>query len=57
MKFLYTCALLLAVFAASQAYSTSWGRRNATDFLLSRQNERRYPIKNNYWNINVEYVS
>ncbi|EDW08458.1 probable salivary secreted peptide [Drosophila mojavensis] len=55
MKFLYSCLLLLAVFAASQAFSSSWGKRNNTDILLSRQNERRAPLKNNYWSVNIDY--
>ncbi|XP_064541421.1 uncharacterized protein LOC135430612 [Drosophila montana] len=55
MKFLYSFVLLLALFAASQAYSATWGKRNSTDYLLSRQTEVRAPLKNNYWNINVDF--
>ncbi|XP_034478695.1 uncharacterized protein LOC117784947 [Drosophila innubila] len=55
MKFQYTCVFLLALFAASQAFSASWGKRNGTDFLVLRQTEVRQPLKNNYWNVNVNY--
>ncbi|KAM8713892.1 hypothetical protein ACLKA7_014106 [Drosophila subpalustris] len=55
MKLLYSCVLLLAVFAASQAFSASWGKRNSTDYLLSRQIEVRQPLKNSYWNLNVDF--
>ncbi|EDW01709.1 GH21596 [Drosophila grimshawi] len=55
MNFKYSCVLLLAFFAASQAYSSSWGKKNSNDYLLSRQTEVRYPIKNNYWNVNVDF--
>ncbi|XP_030558199.1 uncharacterized protein LOC115760820 [Drosophila novamexicana] len=55
MKFLYSCVLLLALCAASQAYSATWGKRNSTDYLLSRQTEVRAPLKNSYWNINVDF--
>ncbi|XP_034109098.1 probable salivary secreted peptide [Drosophila sulfurigaster albostrigata] len=55
MKFLYCAVLILAVFAASHAYSASWGKRNNTDYLLSRQIVVRNPIKNNYISVNVDY--
>ncbi|KAH8370495.1 hypothetical protein KR093_003659 [Drosophila rubida] len=55
MKFLYCAVLVLAVLAASHAYSASWGKRSGSDYLLSRQVVVRHPIKNNYISVNVNY--
>ncbi|XP_030387461.1 uncharacterized protein LOC115634058 [Scaptodrosophila lebanonensis] len=55
MKFLLSCVFLLALAAACQAFSSSWGVRNSSDLLLSSQREVRAPIKNNYWSINIDF--
>ncbi|KAH8285649.1 hypothetical protein KR054_011909 [Drosophila jambulina] len=55
MRSLLILSVVLAVILGGHAYSTSWGRRNSSDYLLSSQREVRYPIKNNYWNVNIQF--
>ncbi|KAH8277554.1 hypothetical protein KR018_000608 [Drosophila ironensis] len=55
MRCLLILSVVLAVILGCHAYSASWGRRNTYDYLLSRQVEVRYPIKNNYWNVNIDF--
>ncbi|XP_017125588.1 uncharacterized protein LOC108144953 [Drosophila elegans] len=55
MRILLVLSIVLAVILGCHAYSATWGRRNSTDYLLSRTTEARKPVKNNYWNINVNY--
>ncbi|BFG04324.1 probable salivary secreted peptide [Drosophila madeirensis] len=55
MKFLLTLAILAAAIFVCFGSSATWGRRNSNDYLLSRQVEVRNPIKNNYWNVNVDF--
>ncbi|EDV56223.1 uncharacterized protein LOC6549589 [Drosophila erecta] len=55
MRLLLILSVVLAVILGCHAYSATWGRRVNNDFLLSRTREVRNPIKNNYWNLNVNY--
>ncbi|KAH8401266.1 hypothetical protein KR009_004207 [Drosophila setifemur] len=55
MRCLLVLSVVLAVILGCHAYSASWGRKNVNDYLLSRQVEVRNPIKNNYWNVNIDY--
>ncbi|KAH8237452.1 hypothetical protein KR038_012142 [Drosophila bunnanda] len=55
MRSLLILSVVLAVILGGHAYSSSWGRRNSNDYLLFQQREIRYPIKNNYWNVNIDF--
>ncbi|KAH8272562.1 probable salivary secreted peptide [Drosophila bipectinata] len=55
MRAVLILSVVLAVILGGHAYSASWGKVKSGDYILSRQVEVRNPIKNNYWNLNVNY--
>ncbi|KAH8365342.1 hypothetical protein KR084_011217 [Drosophila pseudotakahashii] len=55
MRILLVLSIVLAVLLGCHAYSATWGRRNSNDYLLSRTLTARNPVKNNLWNVNVNY--
>ncbi|XP_017150698.1 probable salivary secreted peptide [Drosophila miranda] len=55
MKLLLSLTILVAAIFVVHGSSVTWGRRKNNDFLLSRQVEVRSAIKNNFWNIDVDF--
>ncbi|XP_017836746.1 uncharacterized protein LOC108595970 [Drosophila busckii] len=55
MKLFLSCALLCAVFVASQAYSATWGHKKIHDFWLYDQTEVRPAWNNATYSVDIEY--
>ncbi|EDV36381.1 uncharacterized protein Dana_GF11989 [Drosophila ananassae] len=55
MRSVLILSVVLAVILGAHAYSATWGKAKNTDYQLLHQVEIRYPIKNNYWNVNINY--